>query len=135
MTRYISLIFYYVHKSFKAYVAEALTLLLRLGAFSWIVTLDKHKNSQFPTLVAAHQAGVLGPQVENRCSNPGKRLYKRHLKGLARQSISENLLRPGEDPKATYYDRRSRMSNDEVRAGNVTFCHTPQVLREAKYEP
>ena len=67
-------------------------------------------------------------------SNPRKRLYKRHLKGSARQYISENLLLTGEDPKTTYYDRLSRMSNDEVRAGNVTFCHTPQVLREAKYE-
>jgi len=53
---------------------EALTPLLRLGNFSWIVTRDSHKNiSQFPTLVAAHQVEVhgppvgRGPQVENRC--------------------------------------------------------------------
>ena len=57
------------------YVAEALTPLLRLGTFSWIVTRNSHqKNSQFPTLVVAHQAEVRGPpvgrgpQVENRCS-------------------------------------------------------------------
>src|SRR6218665_418535 len=57
------------------YVAEALTPLVRLGTFSWIVTRDSYqKNSQFPTLVAAHQAEVRGPpvgrgpQVENRWS-------------------------------------------------------------------
>src|SRR6218665_2059394 len=43
MTRYISLNFLYAQKSFK-YVAEALTPLLRLGTFSWIVTRDSHQN-------------------------------------------------------------------------------------------
>jgi len=54
------------------HVAEDLTPLLRLGNFSWIVTRDFHKKSQFSTMVAAHQAEVRGPpvgrgpQVENR---------------------------------------------------------------------
>ena len=67
-------IFKYAQISFK-YVAEALTPLPRLGTFSLIVTHDSHqKMSQFPTLVAAHQAEVRGPpvgrgpQVENRCT-------------------------------------------------------------------
>jgi len=48
--------------------------LLRVGTFSWIVTRQSHqKTSQFPSLVAAHQAEARGPpvgrgpQVENRC--------------------------------------------------------------------
>src|SRR6218665_3223621 len=60
--------FQYPQKSFTC-VAEALTPLLRLDTYSWIVAYDSHqKNSQFPALVAAHQADVLGrgPQVENR---------------------------------------------------------------------
>src|SRR6218665_889367 len=80
MTRYQLEIFEYSHyaqKSFK-YVAEALTPLLRLGTFSWIVTCDSHKKfiPQFPTSVAAHQAEVHGPpvgrspQVENRWYSP-----------------------------------------------------------------
>src|SRR6218665_1791119 len=71
-------ILYYAQKPFTC-VAEALTPLLRLGAFSWIVTRDSHqKISQFPTLVAAHQAEVRGPpadrgpQVENRCNREMK---------------------------------------------------------------
>src|SRR6218665_3975023 len=66
MTRYQLEIFEYSHYAQKSftYVAEALTPLLRLGTFSWIVTCDSHqKNSQFPTLVAAHQADVRGPPV------------------------------------------------------------------------
>jgi len=36
------------------------------------VTRDsRQKNSQFPTFVAAHQAEVRGPQVENRCFSLG----------------------------------------------------------------
>src|SRR6218665_1826564 len=50
MTRYISLNFLYAQKSFK-YVAEALTPLLRLGTFSWIMTLDSHQiNFSIPNL-------------------------------------------------------------------------------------
>jgi len=67
MTRYISLNFSYAQKSFM-YVAEALTPLLRLGTFSCIVT-HINKISQFPILVAAHQAEVCDPQVENRLFN------------------------------------------------------------------
>ena len=53
----------------RTYVSEALHVspLLRLGTFSWIVTRYSHqKMSQFSTLVAAHQAEVRGPLVENR---------------------------------------------------------------------
>ena len=54
---------YYAQKSFT-YVAEALTQLLRLLPFHgfWHVT-HINKISQFPTLVAAHQAEVCGPPV------------------------------------------------------------------------
>src|SRR6218665_4172250 len=45
MTRYTSLkSFKHAQKSFT-YVAEALTPLLRLGIFSWIVTCDSHQNN------------------------------------------------------------------------------------------
>src|SRR6218665_1921949 len=51
MTRYQLEIFEYSHYAQKSftYVAEALTPLLRLGTFSWIVTCDSHQkilNSQ-----------------------------------------------------------------------------------------
>src|SRR6218665_1944097 len=86
MTTYISLIFLkYAHKSFT-YVAETLTPLLNLGTFSWIVTrISRKEISQYPTLVAVHQAEVRGPlvgggpKVENCCSStsyPG-RTYSR----------------------------------------------------------
>jgi len=58
---------------------EALTSLLRLDTFSWIVHVTHIKQiSQLPTLVAAHQAEVRrppvgrGPQVENRCCKDSK---------------------------------------------------------------
>src|SRR6218665_2709672 len=45
MTRYQLEIFEYSHYAQKSftYVAEALTPLLRLGTFSWIVTCDSHQ--------------------------------------------------------------------------------------------
>src|SRR6218665_2490875 len=47
MTRYQLEIFEYSHYAQKSftYVAEALTPLLRLGTFSWIVTCDSHKKN------------------------------------------------------------------------------------------
>jgi len=62
MTRHISLK-YYAHKSFK-YVAEALTPLLRLGTFSWIVISDsnnKFLNSQ-PWSRPTRQRSVAHPR-------------------------------------------------------------------------
>jgi len=49
---------------------EALTPLVRLGTFSWIVTRDSHKkilNSQPWSRPPGRGLGR-GPQVENRCS-------------------------------------------------------------------
>src|SRR6218665_184251 len=85
------------------HVAEALTPLLRLSTFSWIVTSESHqKMSQFPTLVAAHQAEVCGPpvgrgpQVENCCINTSatflwkvRKLHGVRMKSSTQQKVSQ----------------------------------------------
>lgn len=44
------------------------------------------------------------------------------------------LVKTGEEPTTVYYGHVSQMNDEELKAGNTSFCHTPEVLCQARYE-
>jgi len=67
-------------------------------------------------------------------NRPNKALLKRHLRGSERRIAAEHLTQSKEEPMSSFYAALGEMNENELRAGNITACQSPQVLQQAKYE-
>lgn len=68
------------------------------------------------------------------CNVNPQLLFKRPLTGSDRHTVAQQLLLSKQEPTSAFYESLSNMTDTELRAGNMTACQSPQVLRQAKYE-
>ena len=60
--------------------------------------------------------------------------HKRQLRGAARADIAQHLSETGTSASALHVARLARMHEDELRAGNMSYCQSPQVIRNAQWQ-
>jgi hypothetical protein len=59
---------------------------------------------------------------------------KRFLKGVARVQAANDIYQKRTTAKTLYFEKLSSMNSDDLTAGNITACQTPDVLRQAVFE-
>ena len=81
-----------------------------------------------------HGGRIHAPQSPPDPSAAGGVLHKRPMRGAARADIAQHLSETGTSPSALHIARLARMHEDELRAGNVSYCQSPQVIRNAQWQ-
>lgn len=63
-----------------------------------------------------------------------QQLHKRVLTGTDRKCIAAAVQKNVKTSATIYYDNLSEMNSNELLAGNITKCQTPDIIRKAAME-